>query len=102
MNAQLLDFGPGDMVLPLLEACKAGHIFLPIHSPLPAVPAALGYSRLPPDMAEAPASAVSMASVELAARMTLITQEFSLNMMKYDYPAAAQLLERLDSEIHAS
>lgn len=66
-NARLLDFGPGDMVLPLLEACKAGNIFLPFHSPLHAVPAALGYSRLPPDMAEAPASAVSMASVELAA-----------------------------------
>lgn len=102
INAQLLDFGPGDMVLPLLEACKMADLFLPIHSPLPAVPTGLGYGRLPPDMAEAPASAVSMASVELAARMTLLTQEFSLAMMKYDYHEAGKLLERLESEIRTS
>lgn len=101
-SAQLLNFGPGDMVLPLLEACKGGDTFRPIQAPLPPVPAGLGYGRLPPDMADAPASAVGMASVELAARISLLAQEFSLLTMQYKYLDARQILLRLESEIRTS
>lgn len=34
--------------------------------------------------------------------MTLLTQEFSLAMMMYDYPTATELLKRLESEIRTS
>jgi hypothetical protein len=95
-ESRLLDFGPRDMVLPLLELCR-GAPDLPVS--LSPVPPALGYGQVPSEMSQAPADIIGIAGVEMAVRVTLLVQEFSLLLLTHQYDDAQAICARLQSEL---